>query len=533
MKKLIFATIGLALPVLLSAQSAIDAYNLSQSDIRGTARFMSMGGAFTALGGDLSTLVQNPAGIGVYRRSEIGATIDISPKNITAQTGTTKSKVSSTPVSCNNFGYVGTVNLGGAMETFSWGATFNRVASFDRKFSAYNGMTSTSLSNYIADYTSGTPSSGMEFGSGNLNTYNPYFDSDIDWLSILAYNSYMINPTNGNGYHGLYQQGTKGDAWTEMRETGYVDEYAIDFGGNVKDLVMWGIGFGITDLKYNKVAYYSESMEKAYVMTSSGSMTTGNAGFDLSNYQRVDGTGFNVKLGLIFKPVNELRIGIAFHTPTWYSLTTKGYAETAYSYLNPNAPEGRENPLSGSEYTDDYYYNFRLTSPWKIMVGAAYVIGSKAILSADYEHQAYNKMRLSYQGQFGDYVSDDYVNGDISDYYKSANIFRIGAEYRVTPEFSVRAGYNYTSSTASNYMEGRNEILTAGTDPSYTYNRGVNAVSIGLGYRYKTFYVDGAYIYKNKKMTYKAYTDFGSYTSPSADLTDNTNSIVLSLGFKF
>ena len=37
----------------------------------GTARFMSMGGAFTALGGDISTLSQNPAGIGVFRTSEM------------------------------------------------------------------------------------------------------------------------------------------------------------------------------------------------------------------------------------------------------------------------------------------------------------------------------------------------------------------------------------------------------------------------------------------------------------------------------
>ena len=52
------------------AQSAIDAYRFSQPDLRGTARFMGMGGAFGALGGDLSTLSQNPAGIGVYRSNE-------------------------------------------------------------------------------------------------------------------------------------------------------------------------------------------------------------------------------------------------------------------------------------------------------------------------------------------------------------------------------------------------------------------------------------------------------------------------------
>ena len=88
---------------------------LSQTELRGTARFMSMGGAFTALGGDLSTLTQNPAGIGVYRRSEIGATLDISPRKITSETNSTKESMSKTKVYCNNFGYVGTARLDGIM----------------------------------------------------------------------------------------------------------------------------------------------------------------------------------------------------------------------------------------------------------------------------------------------------------------------------------------------------------------------------------------------------------------------------------
>ena len=77
------------LPLTLSAQSPVDAYNLSQTELRGTARFMSMGGAFTALGGDLSTLNQNPAGIGIYRSSEVGLTLDriYSVRKPTVQSG--------------------------------------------------------------------------------------------------------------------------------------------------------------------------------------------------------------------------------------------------------------------------------------------------------------------------------------------------------------------------------------------------------------------------------------------------------------
>ena len=516
-----------AVPAVMSAQSAVDAYNLSQTEIRGTARFMSMGGAFTALGGDLSTLNQNPAGIGIYRRSEIGATLDISPQSVSAQSPTDRLKTSSTPVSCNNFGYVGTASLSGAMQTFSWGATYNRVTSFNRKFSAFDRNPGTSLSNYIADYTtaSGVQPGSMEF----TNSYNPYRDSDIDWLSILAYSSYMINPTVNGGYRGLWQQGTTGNAYTEVRESGYIDEYSIDFGGNVENTVMWGIGFGITDLKYNNVSYYSEMLDGAYVPDAKGQMITSNADVDLSNWRSINGTGFNLKVGLIFKPINEVRIGVAFHTPTWYTLSNNSYAEAGYEYdFASNSPVNKK-----YEYTDNAYYNFRLTTPWKVMVGAAFVLGSSAIVSADYEFQAYDKTRLSYQAQFGEYISDDYVNADIQEYYKSANIFRVGAEYRLTSSFSLRAGYNYTSSTSRNYSLDGGEVLTAGTDPSFTMDRGINAISVGLGYRYKAFYVDAAYVYRNKKSIFKPYTDYGQVRTPSFDLTENTNSIILSAGFKF
>ena len=544
MKKTLFAALALGVPMLLSAQSAVDAYTLSQTELRGTARFMSMGGAFTALGGDLSTLSQNPAGIGVYRRSEIGATLDISPRSIKAATSTNDFKTNKTKVNCNNFGYVGTARLDGALRTFNWGVTYNRVASFDRVFHAYNGgPTHSSLSNYIASFTGNTPEADLNFGYSDASStpsYNPYLDGTADWLSILAYNSYMINPDGQGGYQGLSNNSTNGDADSQVHEKGYVDEYAIDFGGNVNNVVMWGIGFGITDLNFHRTTYYSESMENATVPydngsgSSAGQLVNGNAGFQLDNYQSINGTGFNLKLGVILRPINELRIGFAVHTPTWYSLSQSSYATTGFSYLNPNAPETDHNPLQGNEETDNSYYNFHMTSPWKLMFGAAAVIGNQAIVSLDYERQAYGNTKVSYQDQYGNYVSDDNVNDDTKNYFKAANILRAGIEYRVTPQLSLRAGYNYTSATSKDeVLDGKTEVYTAGMNPAYTLNRTTNAISLGLGYRFSQFYIDAAYVYRNRKSTYFAYTPYNGIQTPKADLTENTNSIVLSVGVKF
>lgn len=540
MKKIYVSILAAALPAIGFAQSAIDAYTLGHSELRGTARFMSMGGAFTALGGDLSTLNQNPAGIGVYRSSEVGATLDINFQSTktTPAIPDFRSKESQTKAYCNNFGYVGTAYLDGAMPTFSWGVTYNRTASFDRIYSGYNPSTDISLSDYIAAYTTndGVNYKDMDFGTG----YNPYLDSDpsIDWLSILAYSSWMINPTGPNSYQGLSGNGTVGDALFNVRERGYIDEYNITFGGNIENIVNWGLSFGITDLNYTRLAYYSESMADALIPNATPNNTRGSAEFHLTNYKNISGSGWNIKAGVIIKPINEFRIGFAVHTPTWYRLDQSYDATVDYYYKNPGLTSD-DNPLKGQESTDNGFFPWRLNAPWKLMVGAAGVIGSQAIISLDYQYDAYGSMKVKkpYFDNYG-YVSSfesaDYINGDISNYFKGSSTIRLGVEYRVTPQFSLRAGYNYqTTNVKDDAYENKVEIFTAGTDPSYTFDKDIYSVSFGLGYKYKSWYIDAAYVYRHRESKYSAFTSYGSYKSPSWKVEDSNSSIILSTGFKF
>lgn len=537
MNKTFLALAVAALPGAAFAQSAIDAQQVAQSDFKGTARFMSMGGAFTALGGDLSVLGQNPAGIGVYRSSEVGATLGIdfqNSKTTPAFNGFANTQ-SQTKASCNNFGYVGSTVLYGPLKTFNWGVSYSRAVSFDRVYRGYVGNTSTSLTNYIASFTS-APGSDLNFSSD----YNPYLNSDCDWLSILAYNSYMIN---GNGsYNGLFQNGTVGDALYNVRETGGIDEYNISFGGNVENIVYWGLSVGITDLNYTRQVYYSESMENAriYNVANDGT-TTGDAGFDLTNRKYINGTGANVKLGVIIKPVNEFRIGLAVHTPTWYNFNQGYDGSVLYSYYNPNLADGQNNPLTNNnnpEYTEIANFDWRLSSPWKLMVGVAGVIANQAIVSLDYQYEGFNNMRMStpsfYNGYAQDFAPNDVLNGDIKDYFQGANTIRLGLEYRVTPQFSLRAGYNWTGTNVkSDAADGNLEIFTSGTDASYTFNKSVQNISCGLGYRYKSWYIDAAYVYKNRESTFHAYTNFLGNVAPQSKLAEHNSQLVISTGFKF
>ncbi|MCM1452714.1 MAG: hypothetical protein NC102_10690 [Clostridium sp.] len=547
MGKLYTALLAAAIPAAAMAQSAIDAQQISQSDFKGTARFMSMGGAFTALGGDLSTLGQNPAGIGVYRSSEVGATLglDFQSTSTSPSYSGFPSKYSQTKASCNNVGYIGVSLLDGPMRSFNWGVSYGRAVSFDRVYRGYVGQTNTSLTNYIASYMQSNLAdnnltySDLEFSGG----YNPYYDTNADWLGILAYNSYMINPTGSTTADGLFQQGTVGDAMYNVREQGYVDEYNISFGGNFENIVYWGVSVGITDLNYTRTIGYSESMENARIHNvSDGDPTvTGNAYYDLQSRKYINGTGWNLKFGLILKPINEFRIGLAVHTPTWYNLN-QGYDGVIpeYRYFNPALEEGQYNPLTPSEpeYTENANFDWHYRSPWRIMAGVAGVIGGKAIVSLDYQYDGYNNMSIStpnyYNGYATDYQPNEYLNQDIKSYFTGTSTIRLGLEYRVTPQFSVRAGYNVqTSNVKGEAKDGSIEILTSGTDPSYSFDKNIYNITCGLGYKYKNWYIDAAYIYRTRESVYHAYTNFNGFVAPQSKITDHNSQLILSTGFKF
>jgi hypothetical protein len=545
-KSILLATAALVLPTALSAQSAIDAYNISTGELRGTARFMSMAGAFTALGGDLSSLNQNPAGIGVYRGSDIGITLDINMMNSkTADIGSPFAR-SQTHADVNNFGYVGTYNLGGSTAvTLSWGASYSRLASFHRRYQGGDMAMQTSLSNYITTFTDGIDTSYLNFVDG----YNPYQDRSENaapWLSILAYNSGMITPLSSvddNGqnhdtsiYDGLWQypvdgqpqiRPTTGSAGMEVDERGYVDEYTIDFGGSVANVFYWGIGLGITDLSLTQNAYYGEDLLNANVPANAASgIEEGNGGFGLLNWRHTSGTGFNAKFGVILKPVNELRIGLAVHTPTYWSLSTNYTGDTEFDYSSG---------INGSEYTDEAAYDWRLNSPWKLTAGIAGVIGGRGILSVDYEYQAFGDMKTKNDRGY-DY---DYYNDDIKSYFKSSNMIRVGGEFRVTPNFSVRAGYAYQSTNVKDDVKDSNvEVYTMGTNPAYTLDSDTQYITCGLGYRISGFYIDAAYVHKHRSSTYHAFTSFKDYDgywydAPQAKVTDNNSQLVFTVGYKF
>ena len=569
MRKIYLLAASAAVPFLVDAQSAIDGFRFSQPDMKGTARFMGMGGAFGALGGDLSSISSNPAGLGVYRRNELGITMDLDLQSASSEAQGYKNTQDQTKFLLNNVGGVASWNLANpTMPNINVAFTYNRAASFNSHYYGAIPQLSNSLTNYIAGVSNNEGVTVADVttlidNKGNV-TFDPYNPNDglfaAPWLSILGYDSYFITPTGDDdqpNWVGQWGATTSGSGMFDVTTKGGANEYNIAVGGNIANKVFWGVDFGIVDLDYSMTAMWSESLQNA-VVDNTQATENSSANWRLTNYYNVGGTGYNIKVGLIYRPIQELRLGLSFASPTWYSINESYLASTNFNY-SVDIPEVQQNrAVTNDGQWGLNSYNFR--TPWRLTASAAGVIGRNLIVSVDFEWQKYNKMRFyNGGGSFYDYGYDDWypyyapmqkaspaiynndpwyaTNADIEDQYKSTTTIRVGAEYRVTPRFSVRLGYaNVSSPVRTEAKNGSMLIYTAGTMPNYTMDNSTNYITCGLGYNFDNFYIDGAFVHKTLSSEYHAYTPDPAnpqIPSPTSKLTLNSNQIVVSAGVRF
>lgn len=542
-RKNILSALLTALPLVAMGQAAPDILKMSQTDLRGTARFMSMGGAFGALGGDLTVLDQNPGGIGVYRSSDVGISVDFDAQSV--KDGNNMS-LNQFKVTCNTFGYVGAFKLDSdVMPNLNFGVSYSRPVSFNRHYYGSISNQRSSLTDYIATYTNVDGYKADDLTNFNPGKWDPYIDSNAPWMSILAYNSALINPNTDGSFSGLSGMNSTISSEYEVHETGGVDQFNINFGGNLANVVYWGMGFGITNLDYKSTTYYGENVNNGRIahfkeiddeLVEQGGTIDGNASYGLTNDLHTFGSGYNFKLGVIVKPINELRLGIAFHTPTYYSLKDESitYSSCAYNPMQSDAASFEFLDKTNQGYLDEWWYKIR--TPWKYIASAAVVIGKSGLISADYERREFGG--IEYVGDNAMY--DRQMKDQIKDYYKGVDIIRIGGEYRVSPHVSIRAGYSYESSPVNDKaMKGHTEIFTVSTTPAYILEKSTQYITCGLGYRYKNFYADLAYVHKQKDAEYHVFSPYLSYPanayveSPTSKLTFRNNRVVVSLGVRF
>lgn len=515
MKRILSLVAGIVFVLSVSAQTVNDAITFSQVYNGGTARYMAMGGAFNALGGDFSTLSVNPAGIGVYRSGEFTSTMDMR-FNRTTVTGLEDTKFN---FNFNNIGYVEGVDVGDeGLIRLNFAFGFNRLNNYHKAYYAKVLNSSHSLTD---NWANSLNNNGLDYCT--TGAYN-------------AYNSYLINE-DGGAYESPLLPDATVDYIKDVKESGKINEWVMSMGGNINDMIYFGATLGIQSIDLKKEYYQTEYFNNIESGADSGYSyhrpedATPFTAYDedyFSYYSEeiTDGIGVNAKFGVIVRPVGSVRIGLAVHTPTVKYLEVSQYADM---YNNTYFYDSDGSLSYGGESSEESAsYEYRTISPCKLHGSIAFVLGKSLAIDAEADFTDYSTMKIKDTDGRSIYYQN--VNDAISEMYKKAINARIGAEYRVAPEFALRGGAAYYGSPYNDniYYEGGEA-----TDAADYYGDRYD-FSGGFGYRSGDFFMDFAFIrsvQSNRTMVFDDAID--GYEFDEMDVDQTLNRFMMTLGLKF
>ncbi len=479
-------------------ESALGFFNeallFSQTTYGGSARIQGIGGAQIALGGDISNIMTNPAGLGFFNKSEVSFTPAVNIYNSKTSYFEMESFDNNTRANFNNLGFVYDLSKsdisaskwkGGAI-----GLSFNRINNFHQQFT----YSVENFDNSIIDFF-------IEDSEGIAPT-------DLGGLTEAAYVHYVINPFNNDPYQ--YDSFITGFPIQDETVTTKGSQYQLTLsaGGNLEDRFYFGGGIGLNTLNYE---YESTFRESDYFDPEFPDDPVILNEMILREELKLDGIGFTGTFGLIYRLNDMVRLGASVITPTWYQINDESTFDffTDYNnfYFQPDDIVLTQDTTFGDLLVADY----DLKTPLRINAGAAFFLGKKGFVSADVEFLDYGSSSLSSNGIPP--VEGD--NAAIKNLYTSVTNLRIGGEYRVQP-FLLRLGYS---------LQG---------DPYriQEIDRSRNAITGGAGWRKKNVFVDLAITHGWWNSLHIPYSTSNSPAPVIGVLNQNTN-LALTAGFRF
>lgn len=485
-----------------SAQNEGDALRFSLLQPQGTARSIGFGSALGSVGGDFSSLAVNPAGIGIYRSSEITFTPSLSFSTTTADFTGNSSEDNGSHFAISNLGLVTTQVFNGkrakrtGWTTVSFGLGITRVADFTRDYN-YQGRNTTSSGSFIFEADANK--------YGLTNSDQPISQGD------LAYDTYLINPTTGgSGYLSVVNptDSTPVSQNTVVHERGGITELGITLGGSYENKLMLGATLGIPIVRYTS----SKTFEERDL---SGKENNDFGYFSYTDDLKTTGAGVNLKLGAIYKFNDYVRMGVAIHTPSYLSL----HDEENRS-LTTNT-ENFHGTVAATAVENQYDYN--LLTPYRAVVSGTVLFGKYGFFSLDYEYVDYSSSRFTFGENDKAYQNE--INNNIKKSFQGASNIRTGIELRLDNVF-VRGGFGYYGNPYKN-----DNLSTERLD-----------FSGGIGFRFERSFIDLGFVHHQYKNSEQPYTlpDTDNPASlyyklivPSAQLTTSANNAVITVGFKF
>lgn len=488
--KRILTFIFVAIAHLGFTQNELDALRYSQVHFGGTARYNGMGGAFGALGGDVSSASTNPAGVGVYRKSEF----TFSPTLYSNSTSTTYLNTGSQDfkldANFNNFAYLWSTEPKSAngWEKINFAFGYNRIANFNNRYLTRGVNDNSSIiDTWVSDLN---VNGGVDANSINDNP-EYYQGTNMAWQTFLI--DYDTSVTSNPYYSNLAAYGQSQRHTTIER--GSMGETYFAFGANYSNKLYLGASIGSPKIKFSQESIYSETASETDTLSVLNDFT-------LTENLNTEGRGYNAKIGVIYRIMDYVRVGMSFQTPTFYSLTDTWSSSMTSTFIDSisftwDDPTGR--------------YDYTLITPMKASLSSAVQVGKMGLISADYELINYGSARL--QSLNGDYDFATENNATKSFYTTTGNL-KLGTEWRLN-QFKVRAGYSYFGNPLNN---------TLNADKSFT------TYSLGAGYKNSGFFMDVAYNLTLKSDSYYLYD--AALTEP-VTTNNKIHRITTTVGFRF
>jgi hypothetical protein len=490
------------------SQEPTDALRYSWLTPYGTARSMAIGGALTSLGGDITSTFINPAGLGLFKVGElvISPGLSFNSNKLDYLGSLQSSKVSSLNFGTNGIIIPTSGSSDGKWRNFTYSIALNRTANFSNKVD-YTGINRTS--SYSEKYLE-------ELINNNVTDPNKAA-VDYPFGSSLAFNTYLIDTINSGGnvvgyktmatpLTGLNQQQT-------IETTGGINTIAFAGSANFLDKLYLGATIGIDYLNYNREQTFTEK-----------DATTNKLNY--FNYFKVQeslnttGTGLNLKLGLIYKPVEYFRLGFALHTPTLYNLKDT-YSTTLTTDLEGYGGQGVLKQSSNDLVNVPGTFQYSFVNPLRLMAGMSYVF-------REVNDVTKQKAFLSFDVEYVDYGSSSFREADIStnSYFKDLNTvigtnynkvfnFKLGGELKFNT-IMVRGGFAYFENPYSNESFKANKMNISG----------------GLGYRNKGIFLDLTFIQQLVSDGFYPYRLQDSNFFPVTNKS-GIGSLMLTVGCKF
>lgn len=492
------------------AQEPADALRYSMMGHGGSARTRAIGGAVVSLGGDITAAAVNPAGLAFFKTSEFVFTPTLGLNSTKINYLSNESRDKKTAFDISNFGFIlpkeGSVN--GNWRNFTVGLGMNRRANFNNQTLLQGTNNESSYSEkYLEELI-------------NRNVTNPNdAANNFPYGASLALNTYLIDTISGPngtiaGYRSLATPQTGVLQQQNIVTRGGINDYFIAASGNFMDRLFVGGGITFSQLKYDRTSTYRE--------TDATKAANNFNYFETRETLLTEGIGVGINLGIIVRPIDQIRIGASFHSPVFYNMEdfyTTTITTDVEGYQGQGVLTQSSRDFNNGE-AGEFQYDF--TNPMRLMFGISYIFQEvedvkkqRGFISADVEFLNYGKSKFNTGSLTNGINYLQEVNNAIKDQYRSAVNFRVGGELKFNTVM-VRAGYNYMGNAYQS-------TILKGTQSN---------ISGGLGYRNRGYFIDLTYVHRMVKDATFPYRLDNGFFAPGFVKGTNGN-VVMTVGMKF